>query len=95
MTSHFWIKNPGKRNDGYRVNFNGFLEKVDNKSTKSISLTYNEVLGIIIQETKEEMYSRCKEIFDEKSPQSDENKKELSKVRQSILENIFLTHKTL
>jgi len=101
MVSHFWIKNPGKRNVGYYIYFSGILEKLDNRRIKvyndkeSVSLTYNEVLGIIIQETKEEMYLRCKKIFDEKSPQPSEEKKELSKTRQSILESIFLTHKNL
>ncbi len=94
MTSHFWIKNPKTRSDGYCVNFNGILARL-NKNYNYITLNYDKLLNIITKNTKEELYSECKNIFDKIYLQSEEDKKELSKEQQSQLENIFLTHKNL
>ena len=94
MVSHFWIKNPKTRSDGYCINFNGILGRLS-KYYSYITLDYKEVLDIIAKKTKEEVYSSCKKLFDEKYPQSEEDKKELSKEEQSKLEKIFLTHKNL
>ncbi|MEK6833749.1 MAG: hypothetical protein AABY32_06930 [Nanoarchaeota archaeon] len=94
MVSHFWIKNPKTRSDGYCVNFNGILSRL-NKNYSYITINYDEVLAIITKQTKEDVYSTCKDLFDGKFPQLEEDKKELSKKEQSQLENIFLTHKNL
>lgn len=94
MVSHFWIKNPKTRSDGYCVNFNGMLARL-NERYEFVTITYNEVFDIITKKTKPEIYSECKKIFNNKFPQQDKDKKELSKEQQSQLENIFLTHKNL
>ncbi|MCX6749926.1 MAG: hypothetical protein NTZ83_00545 [Candidatus Pacearchaeota archaeon] len=51
MVSHFWIKNPRTRSDGYCINFKGILGRL-NKYYSYITLDYNEILEIITKETK-------------------------------------------
>jgi hypothetical protein len=95
MTKHFWIKNPVTKSESYCVNFNGFLEKLDNKCFNFISISYNEVLEIINTKTKKEKYFKCKEIYTKYHSQPEKDKVELTKEEQSKLENIFSTHKNL
>ena len=65
------------------------LEKLDNKTMDFVSISYNEILEIINIKTKEEKYSKCKEIYSRYNHQMEEDKTELSKEEQSKLENIF------
>lgn len=94
MTKHFWINNPEIKSDGYNVNFNGFISKLD-IYYEFVSVTYNEIVEIINKQTKPEKYSKCKEIFNKRFPQSKEEMIELPIDEQSRLEEIFSTHKNL
>lgn len=89
MAKHFWIKNPEiKNNSYYCVNSNGILVRLGNRY-EFVTLSYDELLRIITEKTRQELYSRCKELFDKKFPQAEEEKKELSIEEQSKLEDIF------
>jgi deoxycytidine triphosphate deaminase len=94
MANHFWIINPQNKSESYCVNTNGMLVRL-NKRYEFIAIDYNETLDILNKNTKQDKYSRCKEIFDKKFPQLDKDKIDLSKEQQSKLEEIFLTHKNL
>ena len=91
----FLIINPQTKTDGYCVNSYGALSHLMNTHTKerkayeSIWLKYNEIENILKIETKQEKYSLCDKLFNQKFPQSEEDKKELLKEEQSKLEKLF------
>ena len=86
---HFWIKNPQTKTDSYCVNSYGALIKLTIKAYQDVWLKYGEIIGILNLKNKEEKYSLCDKLFNEKFPQSKENQRELSKEEQSKLEKLF------
>ncbi len=95
MTKHFWINKPITNADSYCVNLYGVLANLNLNKIKGRShyefvfLKYDEIIEILNIKTKQEKYSLCDKLFNEKFPQSEENKKELSKDEQSKLERLF------
>ncbi len=92
---HFYLRNPLAKNDSYCVNSYGALDSIMNHSTKkrqayeTIWLNYGEVERILSLKTKQEKYYLCDKLFKQKFPQSEKDKKELSKDEQSKLEKLF------
>ena len=92
---HFWINNPQTKTDGYSVNSYGALSHLkinhnkEGKAYESIWLKYGEIIEILNLKTKEQRYRLCDKFFNEKFLQSENEKKELSKLEQSKLEKLF------
>ncbi|MBI2056744.1 hypothetical protein HYT91_00635 [Candidatus Pacearchaeota archaeon] len=85
---HFWLTDYKNRRTSYCVNSYGALNRIERKY-ESVWLKYNEIIEILNLKTKEEKYRTCNELFNKKFPQSEKNKKELSKQEQSKLEKLF------
>ncbi len=85
---NFWIKNSQKL-EGYCVNSYGALNKLTIKSYESVWLKYEDIMKILNLKNGEERCNLCDKLFNEKFPQSEKDKKELSKQEQSSLEKLF------
>ena len=86
---HFYLMNPKTKIDSYCVNSYGALSKLTLKIYEPVWLKYDEIIGILNLKTKEERYSLCDRLFNEKFPQPEKDKEELSKQEQSKLEKLF------
>ncbi len=92
---HFYLINPETKTDSYCVNSYGALNSLRTFHTKerrgyeTIWLNYQEIEKILKLKTKQERYSLCDKLFNEKFPQPKEKQKELSKYEQSKLEKLF------
>ena len=86
---YFYLKNQKTGTDSYCVNSYGALSKLTLKLYEPVWLKYDEIIGTFNLKTKEERYSLCDKLFNEKFPQLEKDKKELSKPEQSKLKKLF------
>jgi len=88
---HFWLKGEVKKeivSPYYCVNSYGALTRL-NPKYETVWLKYDEIENILNIKIKQEKYFLCDKLFNEKFPQLEKDKKELSKQEQSKLEKLF------
>ncbi|MEK6817395.1 MAG: hypothetical protein AABX80_01210 [Nanoarchaeota archaeon] len=89
---HFYLKKPGTEIREYCVNSYGCLNNfnINRKNfMENVWLNYQEIEEILDLKTKQERYTLCDKLFNEKFPQPKEKQKELSKDEQSKLKKLF------
>ena len=89
---HFWLNgehiNSGDNHNSYCVDSYGALTGLGRRY-ENVWLKYEEIIGILNLKNKEEKYSLCDKLFNEKFPQLEKDIIELSKEEQSKLEKLF------